>query len=52
MFTIRQSDFEKIKKVENVSIIGYIKDKASGYHLVTGDNCLVELQAQGFRQKQ
>ena len=52
MFTIRQSDFEKIKRVENVSIIGYIKEKAAGYHLVTGDNCLVELQAQGFRQRQ
>ncbi|MCR4877721.1 MAG: thiamine-phosphate kinase [Bacteroidales bacterium] len=25
MFTIKQADFEKIKKVENVSIIGYIK---------------------------
>ena len=49
MFTIRQSDFEKVKNVANVSIIGYIKEKAAGCHLVTGDNCLIELQAQGFR---
>lgn len=49
MFTIKQSDFEKIKKVENVSIIGYIKEEAAGYQLITGDNVQVPLQAQGFR---
>ena len=49
MFTIKQSDFEKIKKVENVSIIGYIKEEAAGYQLITGDNVQVPLHAQGFR---
>ena len=49
MFTIKQADFEKIKKVENVSIIGYIKEEAAGYQLITGDNVQVPLQAQGFR---
>ena len=49
MFTIKQSDFEKIKKVENVSIIGYIKEESAGYQLITGDNVQVPLQAQGFR---
>ena len=48
MFTIKQADFEKIKKVENVSIIGYIKEEAAGYQLITGDNVQVPLQAQGF----
>lgn len=49
MFTIKQSDFEKIKNVENVSIIGYIKEEHAGYHIVTGDNVHVELRAQGFK---
>ncbi len=48
MFTIRQADYEKLKQVENVSIIGYIKDAADGYKLITGDNHHVELHAQGF----
>ena len=49
MFTIKQADFEKIKKVDNVSIIGYIKEESAGYNLITGDNVQVPLQAQGFR---
>ena len=49
MFTIKQSDFEKIKKVDNVSIIGYIKEESAGYHLITGDNVQVPLHAQGFQ---
>ena len=49
MFTIRQADFEKIKNVENVSIIGYIKEPSAGYKLITGDNVQVDIQAQGFR---
>ena len=49
MFTIKQADFEKIKKVENVSIIGYIKEESAGYQLITGDNVQVPLQAQGFQ---
>ncbi|MEG1556262.1 MAG: thiamine-phosphate kinase, partial [Bacteroidales bacterium] len=31
LFTIPQSDYEKIKKVENISIIGYIKEAVAGY---------------------
>ena len=50
MFTIKQADFEKIKKVENVSIIGYIKEESAGYQLITGDNVQVELKAQGFER--
>jgi len=48
LFTIKQDDFEKIKNVENVSIIGYIKEKAEGCELVTNDDCHIRLEAQGF----
>jgi len=50
MFTIKQDDFEKIKNVENVSIIGYIKEKTEGCKLITNDNYQIELQAQGFKK--
>ena len=50
MFTIKQADFEKIKNVENVSIIGYIKEQEAGYKLITGDNVQVDIQAQGFKR--
>jgi len=50
MFTIRQADFEKLKNVENVSIIGYIKEREAGYKLITNDNLQVDIQAQGFRR--
>lgn len=50
MFTIKQSDFDKIKNVENVSIIGYIQPQEAGYNLITGDNCQIEIRAQGFTQ--
>ena len=52
MFTIRQADYEKLKQVENVSIIGYIKEESDGYKLITGDNHQVEIKAQGFAQMQ
>ena len=50
MFVIKQADFEKIKNVENVSIIGYIKEQEAGYKLITGDNVQVDIQAQGFKR--
>jgi thiamine-monophosphate kinase len=52
MFTIRQADYEKLKQIENVSIIGYIKEESDGYKLITGDNHQVEIKAQGFAQMQ
>ena len=52
MFTIKQADYEKIKAVDNVSIIGYIKEEAAGYQLITSDNCQIEIRAQGFAQNQ
>lgn len=50
MFTIRQADFEKIKEMGNISVIGYIKEAAAGYQLITDDNCQIEIRAQGFAQ--
>lgn len=51
LFTIKQDDYEKIKHLENVSVIGYITDDSAGKNLITNDNCQIELQAQGFQSK-
>jgi len=48
LFTVSQSAFEKIKDIDSVSIIGYITDKAEGMNLITKDDKLFELKAQGW----
>jgi len=48
LFTIKQEDYEKIQKIETVSVIGYIHEENAGKNLITNDECLVELKAQGF----
>jgi len=48
LFTVPQSDFETVNAMENVSIIGYITDKAEGMNLITKDDKLFELKAQGW----
>ncbi|HMC96321.1 MAG TPA: thiamine-phosphate kinase [Flavobacteriales bacterium] len=48
LFTIVQSDFEKIKGNPSLTVIGHMTDKASGYHLVDKQGGLHELHAQGW----
>jgi thiamine-monophosphate kinase len=48
LFTIAQSDFEKIKGNPNFSIIGHMTDKKEGIHLVTRAQQKMELTAQGW----
>ncbi len=48
LFTIRQDDYEKIREIADVSIIGYMTEPNEGLNLITGDNQLVGLQAQGW----
>lgn len=48
LFTIKQEDFEKIKDIPDVTVIGYITDAAEGQRLITNDNQIVELEAQGW----
>lgn len=49
LFTIKQDDYEKISKVENLSIIGYMTAESAGKNLITNDSCQIELKAQGFQ---
>jgi thiamine-monophosphate kinase len=51
LFTIDQSDFEKVKGHPHLSIIGHMTDEASGY-MVTGLGQQIELTAQGWNGTQ
>ena len=48
LFTISQSDFEKIKGNPNLSVIGYMTEESEGKHLITRANQKIELIAQGW----
>ena len=48
LFTIKQEDYDKIKEMKEVSVIGYMSSESSGKHIITNDNKQFELQAQGF----
>ncbi|MCB2207284.1 MAG: thiamine-phosphate kinase [Bacteroidetes bacterium] len=48
LFTIKQEDYDKIKEVEGVTVIGYITDESEGEKLVSNDNQLFKLEAQGW----
>ncbi|MDR1182398.1 MAG: thiamine-phosphate kinase [Bacteroidales bacterium] len=48
LFTIRQKDYEAIKDMTNISIIGYIKNNPRDCSLVTHDNRSLSLTAQGW----
>ncbi len=48
LFTVNQSDYEKIKGNPHLTVIGYIKDENSGMNLVTRDRKSTPLTAQGW----
>lgn len=48
LMTISQSDYPKIKANPNLTVIGYIKEKTEGMHLITRVNTKIPLKAQGW----
>jgi thiamine-monophosphate kinase len=48
LFTIAQSDFDKIKGNPHMTIIGHITDATAGRYLVDKNDTAIELQAQGW----
>lgn len=48
LFTIKQTDFEKIRNHPDFTIIGHITDKASGVNMITRSGSSVTLTAQGW----
>lgn len=49
LFTISQQDFPKIKANPNLSIIGHVREKEAGVHLVTRAETRIPLKAQGWK---
>jgi thiamine-monophosphate kinase len=48
LFTVDQKDFEKVRAIPGISVIGHMTDPAQGANLVAGDGALVEIKAQGW----
>tara|TARA_R110000868_G_scaffold28686_1_gene107282 strand:- start:24966 stop:26012 length:1047 start_codon:yes stop_codon:yes gene_type:complete len=49
LFTISQDDYPKIKANPNFTVIGHIKEKQSGMHLVTRAESRIPITAQGWK---
>lgn len=48
LFTVSQDDYDKVKEIPEISIIGYMTDASEGKKLVTSDDNSIELVAQGW----
>jgi len=48
LFTVNQNDYNKLMKVSDVSVIGFITEATSGYQLVDSENNIAPLTAQGW----
>ena len=48
LFTIKQKDYDKIKDIKEITVIGYITEESEGEKLVSNDNHLFNLEAQGW----
>jgi thiamine-monophosphate kinase len=48
LFTIRQSDYEKIKNSADISVIGHITEASAGCNLISKSDIVHELKAQGW----
>lgn len=48
LFTIEQSDFEKVKDLKGISIIGHITDASAGVNLISRSGTQVPITAQGW----
>lgn len=48
LFTIDQKDFDKVKAIPGITIIGHMTELSQGAQLVASDGVLVEITAQGW----
>ncbi|MFT6866202.1 MAG: thiamine-monophosphate kinase [Cyclobacteriaceae bacterium] len=49
LFTIPQSDFEKVKNHPDIHVIGYMQEAEKGKVMVTRNNNVIDLKAQGWK---
>jgi len=48
LFTVKQSDYEKLSKINDISVIGYMTEPENGKRLITNDEQVIDLKAQGW----
>lgn len=48
LFTVAQTEFEKVRRIPGVSIIGHMTDKSVGCNLITRSGQSISLNAQGW----
>jgi thiamine-monophosphate kinase len=48
LFTIKQTDYDKIKGNPNMTVIGHITDPNDGIYFIDKNGSVIELQAMGF----
>jgi thiamine-monophosphate kinase len=48
LFTVKQDDYGKVARNNNISVIGYITEKGEGAHLLTNGGVKHKLTAQGW----
>jgi thiamine-monophosphate kinase len=48
LFTVQQNDYDKIKDIQDVSIIGHMTDAAEGVNLISRSGTQVKITAQGW----
>ena len=48
LFSVSQADYDKIKTIEGIHIIGYVTEKGMPAVMVTPQNTTIDLVAQGF----
>ncbi|MBM3435009.1 MAG: thiamine-phosphate kinase [Bacteroidetes bacterium] len=48
LFTVAQKDYEKVKDIQGISVIGHITAKEEGYNLISRTESVVPITAQGW----
>jgi thiamine-monophosphate kinase len=48
LFTVKQEDYEKVKSVEGISVIGHMTPASDGTNILTTDGLAMALTAQGW----
>ena len=49
LFTISQSDYDKIKNHSDIFMIGYVNKKEKGRNMISKNDQIIELKAQGWK---
>lgn len=48
LFTISQKNYDKVKDEQEITVVGYMTEEKEGQHIVSNDNQVIKLEAQGW----